>query len=242
MDELPIDECRRLVAIRTGVIGYPDAHAIGVAQCSLRIAARLEVDDEVRRAVVHGALLHDVGKLRINERILSKPGPLTLEERLCVRQHPLEGERIVGDEVDRPVTEVVTAHHERWDGSGYPRGLRGEEIPLSASIFGVADTLDAITSDRPYRAALPFSAAREVIVRGSGRLFDPLVAEAFLTIPEEAWPGIGSEVANEWGDSGVVLSPPSPTLGSESHSPQEPQLSVSGLKNGYESREALWQL
>src|SRR5947209_4806820 len=83
MDELPIDECRRLVAIRTGVIGYPDAHAIGVAQCSLRIAARLEVDDEVRRAVVHGALLHDVGKLRINERILSKPGPLTLEERLC---------------------------------------------------------------------------------------------------------------------------------------------------------------
>jgi HD-GYP domain-containing protein (c-di-GMP phosphodiesterase class II) len=182
MDELPIDECRRLVAIRTGVIGYPDAHAIGVAQCSLRIAARLEVDDEVRRAVVHGALLHDVGKLRINERILSKPGPLTLEERLCVRQHPLEGERIVGEEVDRPVTEVVTAHHERWDGDGYPRGLAGDQIPLAARIVAVADAYLAMCEDRPYRERLSAEEALRELRDGAGTQFDPACVEALVAL------------------------------------------------------------
>jgi len=182
MDELPIDECRRLVAIRTGVIGYPDAHAIGVAQCSLRIAARLEVDDEVRRAVVHGALLHDVGKLRINERILSKPGPLTLEERVCVRQHPLEGERIVGDEVDRPVTEVVTAHHERWDGDGYPRGLAGDQIPLAARIVAVADAYLAMCEDRPYRERLSEGEALRELRDGAGTQFDPACVEALVAL------------------------------------------------------------
>src|SRR5229473_627751 len=96
--------------------------------------------------------------------------------------------------------------HERWDGSGYPRGLRGDEIPLSARIFAVADTLDAITSDRPYRAALPFSAARDVITRESGKLFDSVVADAFLGIPEESWASISTEAATRVISSVFALS------------------------------------
>jgi len=200
------------------------------------------MEDQLRN-IAMGAWLHDIGKLAIPDGILLKPDMLSDQERTVMQRHVVIGYDLIKDiPFLAKACELILAHHERWDGSGYPRGLRGNEIPLSASIFGVADTLDAITSDRPYRAALPFSAAREVIVRGSGRLFDPLVAEAFLTIPEEAWPGIGSEAANEWGDSGIVLSHASPTLRTEFHSPQELQLSVSGLKNGSASREALWQL
>jgi len=223
--------------------GATAGHSRRVLWYSIKLARTLGGMEDQLRNIAMGAWLHDIGKLAIPDGILLKPGALSDQERTLMQRHVVIGHDLIKCiPFLAKACELILAHHERWDGSGYPRGLRGNEIPLSASIFGVADTLDAITSDRPYRAALPFSAAREVIVRGSGRLFDPLVAEAFLTIPEEAWPGIGSEVANEWGDSGVVLSPPSPTLGSESHSPQEPQLSVSGLKNGYESREALWQL
>jgi HD-GYP domain-containing protein (c-di-GMP phosphodiesterase class II) len=164
------------------MIGYPDAHAIGVAQCSLGIAGRLGVDDEVRRAVVHGALLHDVGKLRISQRILSKPGPLTLEEQLRVRQHPLEGERIIGEEVDRPIAEVVTAHHERWDGDGYPRGLAGDRIPLAARIVAVADAYLAMCEDRPYRDRLTEGEALRELQDGAGTQFDPACVEALVTL------------------------------------------------------------
>ena len=185
-EDLPIDESRRLVAMRTGVIGYPDAHAIGVALCSLRIAAQLEVGEQVKRAVVHGALLHDVGKLRISKRILGKPGPLTRRERLRVREHPLEGQRIVGSQVERPVAEVVTAHHERWDGGGYPRGLVGEQIPLAARVVAVADAYLAMCEDRPYRARLTEGEALRELQDCAGTQFDPACVAALAAVVSPA--------------------------------------------------------
>jgi two-component system cell cycle response regulator len=182
IEELPIDESRRLVAMRTGVIGYPDAHAIGVARCSLQIAAQLAVGDEVRRAVVHGALLHDVGKLRINKRILGKPGPLTPAEQQRIREHPAEGERIVGAALDPPVVEVVTAHHERWDGNGYPRGLAGDQIPLAARVVAVADAYLAMCEDRPYRARITESAALRELQQCAGTQFDPACVDALVAL------------------------------------------------------------
>jgi putative nucleotidyltransferase with HDIG domain len=168
--------------MRTGVIGYPDAHAIGVAHCSLAIALQLGVDDDVRGAVVRGALLHDVGKLCINEGILSKPGPLTPEEQLRVREHPWEGRRIVEEEVEPPVTEVVTAHHERWDGNGYPRGLAGNRIPLAARVVAVADAYLAMCEDRPYRARRTTSDALQELQKCAGTQFDPKCVDALVAI------------------------------------------------------------
>jgi two-component system, cell cycle response regulator len=185
-EDLPIDESRRLVAMRTGVIGYPDAHAIGVALCSLRIAAQLEVGEQVKRAVVHGALLHDVGKLRISKRILGKRGPLTRRERLRVREHPLEGQRIVGSQVEPPVAEVVTAHHERWDGGGYPRGLVGEQIPLAARVVAVADAYLAMCEDRPYRARLTEGEALRELQDCAGTQFDPACVAALAAVVSPA--------------------------------------------------------
>jgi putative nucleotidyltransferase with HDIG domain len=181
-EDLPIDECRRLVAMRTGVIGYPDAHAIGVAQCSLAIAVQLGVDADVRAAVVHGALLHDVGKLCINEQILSKPGPLTVEEQLRVREHPWEGRRIVEEAVEPPVTEVVTAHHERWDGNGYPRGLAGDRIPLAARVVAVADAYLAMCEDRPYRKRRTTTDAVRELQECAGTQFDPRCVDALVSV------------------------------------------------------------
>jgi putative nucleotidyltransferase with HDIG domain len=181
-EDLPIDECRRLVAMRTGVIGYPDAHAIGVAHCSLAIAVQLGVADDVLGAVARGALLHDVGKLKINEGILSKPGPLTVEEQLRVREHPWEGRRIVEEEVEAPVTEVVAAHHERWDGHGYPRGLVGDRIPLAARVVAVADAYLAMCEDRPYRARRTTSDALQELQKCAGTQFDPKCVDALVAI------------------------------------------------------------
>jgi HD-GYP domain-containing protein (c-di-GMP phosphodiesterase class II) len=181
-DELPIAESRHLVAMRTGVLGYPDAHAIGVAKCSLRIAAQLDVDDEVKHAVAQGALLHDVGKLRIDEYILSKASPLTQRERLLIREHPLQGERIVGRAVDPHVAEVVTGHHERWDGSGYPRGLAGEQIPLAARVVAVADAYLAMCENRPYRARVSETEAIRELQDCAGTQFDPVCVEALVVV------------------------------------------------------------
>ena len=139
--------------------------------------------------LAHGCLLHDIGKVSIPERILTKPGPLYASEWEQVRTHPLIGAQIVsairflGDAVD-----VIRFHHERFNGSGYPYGLKGDEIPLSARIFSVADAFDAMTSDRPYRRALPVKEAVEEIVRCSGSHFDPEVVEPFLIMSEDLAP------------------------------------------------------
>jgi ribonuclease P protein subunit RPR2 len=133
------------------------------------------------RGIEYGFRLHDVGKIAIPDEILLKPSTLTLTERAQMEQHTLLGEEILGSValLHGAGLDVVRSHHERWDGSGYPDALRADETPLGARVFAVADTLDAMTSDRPYRRARGWCDAREEIISESGRQFDPLVVEAF---------------------------------------------------------------
>ena len=130
-------------------------------------------------------LLHDIGKIGIPDAILLKPGPLTPEEWAIMRRHPEIGKQLV-ERIPflRGAVPIVYAHHEKWDGTGYPRGLKGEYIPLGARIFMVVDAFDAITFDRPYSKAQPFEAAKAEIKRCSGKHFDPDVVAAFFRVPE----------------------------------------------------------
>ncbi len=159
-----------------------------LAGAARAVADRLEVSPTQREALELGAQLHDIGEIRIPEAVLRKPGPLTPEERFLVEQHPAWGAEIL--EVVpllTPALDVVGGHHERYDGKGYPQGLRAEEIPLTARIFSVVDALDAITHDRPYRKARPLSEALGVLRQEAGMQFDPRVVEAALAIPAERW-------------------------------------------------------
>ena len=132
------------------------------------------------------APLHDMGKIAIPDSILLKPGPLTEEEWAVMKLHPVYAyEWLSGIPFLKKALEVPYAHHERWDGSGYPRGLKGLEIPLSARIFAVADVYDALTSDRPYRKAWPKEKALAYIREEAGKQFDPEVVEAFLKLMAE---------------------------------------------------------
>jgi putative nucleotidyltransferase with HDIG domain len=163
-------------------------HSERVMRFTLLLARKLGVPDSELRGIARGALLHDIGKIGVPDSILLKPAKLTEEEWVEMRKHPELGFQILkGIPFLEDARQIVLSHQERWDGTGYPRGLRGEEIPLGARIFAVVDTLDAMTSDRCYRKALPFSAAREEMIRCSGTQFDPRVVEAFLSIPEEQW-------------------------------------------------------
>jgi HD-GYP domain-containing protein (c-di-GMP phosphodiesterase class II) len=166
-------------------------HAWRVTRFSLEIARALGCSGEQLKHLARGAYLHDVGKIGVPDAILLKPDELSAEETAAMRAHA----RVGYDLVSRiaflaPAAEIVLTHQERFDGTGYPQGLMGSEIPLGARIFAVADTLDAMTSDRPYRRALPFSAAQAEIIRESGRQFDPDVVQAFLSIPEKIWENI----------------------------------------------------
>jgi HD-GYP domain-containing protein (c-di-GMP phosphodiesterase class II) len=151
---------------------------------SLAIARAHGMPDGRIAELEHGVLLHDIGKIGIPDSILLKPGPLTPEEWRTMRTHPEIGKRLI-ERIPflRGAVPVVHCHHERWDGTGYPRGLRGDAIPLGARIFAVADALDAMTYDRPYSRAISFEAARREITRSAGTHFDPAVVDAFLTIP-----------------------------------------------------------
>jgi HD-GYP domain-containing protein (c-di-GMP phosphodiesterase class II) len=149
--------------------------------------------DKPLLSLARGAYLHDIGKLGVHDSILLKPGPLNPEERKLMQQHVQIGFDLVKDIAFlADAAEIVLTHHERYDGGGYPRGLKGEEILPSARIFAVADTLDAITSDRPYQCASSFAAARERIRHLSGSQFDPRVVDVFLSIPETTWSSIAS--------------------------------------------------
>ncbi|HEX9343055.1 MAG TPA: HD-GYP domain-containing protein [Actinomycetota bacterium] len=133
------------------------------------------------RQLRFGFLLHDVGKIGVPEAILTKAGPLDVDEWAVMRTHPELGERIVASisSLLGPAVAVIRSHHEHWDGGGYPDGLRGEEIPLPARVFSVCDAFDAMTSDRPYRRALPLEVAFDQILQGSGTQFDPQMVDAF---------------------------------------------------------------
>jgi putative nucleotidyltransferase with HDIG domain len=163
-------------------------HSLRVAQFTAMLAERVGVAEPERNQMRWGALLHDIGKIGIPDAILRKPGKLDEREWQVMRTHPEKGYRILGN-IDFLATarEIVLHHQERWDGTGYPTRKKGEQIPLGARIFAVADTFDAMTSDRPYRKALPYERAREELVRFSGIQFDPEVVRVFCEIPPERW-------------------------------------------------------
>ncbi len=143
------------------------------------------------------ALLHDIGKVAVGDAILLKPAKLTPEEWVEMRKHSIAGDEILKRvPFLRPASAIVRHHHERFDGTGYPDGLKGPEIPLGARIFAVVDTLDAMTSDRAYRKAPGFEAARAEIERCSGKQFDPHIVELFLKIPPATWVQARSEAGN----------------------------------------------
>jgi putative nucleotidyltransferase with HDIG domain len=161
-------------------------HSQRVVRYTVAIARQMGMAEAELEDIGRGALLHDIGKIGVPDSILLKPGPLTAAEWIEMRKHPEVGYRILESIAFlRPAAEIVLAHQERWDGGGYPRGLSGEAIPLGARIFTIADTLDAITSDRPYRGAVSFAEARAEITRCAGTQFDPRCAKAFAHISEE---------------------------------------------------------
>jgi response regulator RpfG family c-di-GMP phosphodiesterase len=171
-------------------------HSRRVFLYSMELARSIGGLEQEIRTIAMGAWLHDIGKLAIPDRVLLKPGPLTDPEWEIMRRHARIGYELVKSiSFLAGAAEIVLTHHERFDGSGYPQKMKGDEIPFGARIFAVADTLDAMTSDRPYRAALPLQAARDVIERGSGTLFDPLVAAAFLRVPSATWETIAKQTS-----------------------------------------------
>jgi ribonuclease P protein subunit RPR2 len=161
---------------------YTAHHAERVTAYAVEIAAVIGLPLDATPQLEYGFLLHDIGKVGVSDAILFKPGALDATEREEMERHPVIGEEIISEiEFLAPAREVVRHHHERWDGRGYPDGLGGEEIPLSARVFAVADALDAITSDRPYRAAISLAQARARL-RGARGQFDPQVLDAFDSI------------------------------------------------------------
>lgn len=159
-----------------------------VAAAALALGEPLGLSPAQREALELGALLHDVGEIRTPEAILKRAGPLDPDERRAVEQHPLAGVEILETvPLLTPALDIVGAHHERWDGSGYPQGLRDEAIPLTARIFAVVDALDAMTHDRPYRGARSLDEALAVVREEAGKQFDPRIAQAALAIPAARW-------------------------------------------------------
>jgi response regulator RpfG family c-di-GMP phosphodiesterase len=163
-------------------------HSERVVNFSLRLGQELSLDAEQLRSLEFGSLLHDIGKIGVPDAILRKPAKLTEEEWVRMREHPQHGQKILrGIEFLEGAARVVAQHHEKWDGSGYPLGLKGEEIDLCARIFAVADAFDAMTSDRVYRAGRGYEAALAELEDYAGRQFDPNVVEAFRRVPRQDW-------------------------------------------------------
>jgi len=161
-------------------------HSQRVVRFTLAVANTMGLASPLLDDVGRGALLHDIGKIGVTDKVLLKPGPLTPDEWVEMRKHPDTGYQILaGIPFLQPAAQIVLAHQERFDGTGYPRKLKGEEIPIGARIFAVADTLDAIVSDRPYRKGQTFEAARDEIARCANTQFDPAVVQAFLTLDVE---------------------------------------------------------
>jgi putative nucleotidyltransferase with HDIG domain len=170
-------------------------HSLRVTEYALRLAAEFGLTPAEERDLRYGAMLHDIGKIGVADRILLKPGPLTPDEWEQMRRHPTIGYQILRDiRFLEGAARIVLYHQERFDGTGYPFGLAGNQIPIGARLFAIADTLDAMTTDRPYRAALSYDDVVLVLERERGRQFDPELVDAFLRIPLEEWQEIGSLV------------------------------------------------
>jgi putative nucleotidyltransferase with HDIG domain len=173
-----------------------EGHSERVTAYTMLLADLLGVPQSELYHIERGALLHDIGKIGIPDQILLKPGPLSAAEWAEMKKHPVVGFQMCARiEFLRGAAQIVLHHHERWDGTGYPDGLKGEAIPLGARIFAVADAFDAMTTDRPYRQAQSYEAAYQEILRCSGTHFDPRVVEVFLAIEESRWQQVRSLMA-----------------------------------------------
>lgn len=170
-------------------------HSRRVARYARRLAEQFGVREPELTVIEQGALLHDVGKIGVRDEVLRKPGALTQAEREEMSKHAVLGWSLLhAVEYLRPASTLVLQHHEKWDGSGYPAKLRGEDIALGARIFHVVDALDAITSDRPYRKAQPWSVAIDEILRLAGSHFDPRAVAAFRAVDPREWDGIRCQI------------------------------------------------
>jgi putative nucleotidyltransferase with HDIG domain len=172
-----------------------EGHSKRVTAFTIAIARAIGLSSDQIRVIARGAFLHDIGKMAIPDAILRKPGALTPDEVTIMREHCYRGYQMLRKiPFLAEAAEIVYSHQERFDGTGYPRGLKSEEIPLGARLFSVADTLDAITSNRPYRPAQTVAAAIEEIVRWSGRQFDPEVVKVFVSMPQNIWDDLRKEI------------------------------------------------
>lgn len=182
-----------------GALDLKDAetwnHTRRVTAYTIAMAKQMGLPKDEMSVIARGAFLHDIGKMAIPDRILTKPDKLTPEEVEIMKEHSHQGYYILSKiPFLTRAAEIVYAHQERYDGTGYPRGLKGEEIPLGARIFAIADTLDAMTSDRPYRAAQTIQAARKEIKSWSGRQFDPKIVAVFLAMPDNIWEDLRKDI------------------------------------------------
>jgi len=172
-----------------------EGHSRRVTAFTIAIARAMGLPREHIPVIARAAFLHDIGKMAIPDAILRKPDKLTADEVVIMNEHAYHGYQILKKiPFLMEASEIVYAHQERFDGTGYPRGLKGEEIPLGARIFSIADTLDAITSDRPYRPRQPLQAARAEIRKWSGRQFDPEIVKVFLEMPDKIWEDLRKDI------------------------------------------------
>jgi putative nucleotidyltransferase with HDIG domain len=172
-----------------------EGHARRVTLSTIAIAQALGLPRERIAIIARGAFLHDIGKMAVPDAILRKPGALTTDETAIMQEHSYRGYVMIQKiPFLTEASEIVYSHHERFDGTGYPRGLKGEGIPLGARIVAIANTLDSITSDLPYRPAQSLSAAKKEIQLGSGRQFDPEIVRVFLEMPDKIWGDLRGQV------------------------------------------------
>jgi len=175
-----------------------EGHSKRVTAFTIAIARAMGLPQDRVRVIARGAFLHDVGKMAIPDAILRKPGRLSPEEQAIMQQHALLGYQMLRKiPFLHEAADIVYSHQERYDGSGYPRGLKADQIPLGARIFAIADTFDAMTSDRPYRAAQSVSSGRREIQRQSGQQFDPEIVAVFLSIAENIWRELRNEIEGQ---------------------------------------------
>jgi len=192
-----LEEARLETVVRLAIASeyHDDAvgdHIFRVSRTTARIAKELGMDDETVALLREASTLHDVGKIGVPDSILLKPGPLDDDEWDVMRSHTNVGAQILGDSTARVLTlaaEIARSHHERWDGNGYPDGLRGEEIPISGRIVAIADVFDALTQSRPYKEAWDTQRAVEEIENSAGTHFDPRIVDAFLRLDHESLVG-----------------------------------------------------
>lgn len=185
-----------------------EGHSKRVTAYTVALGRAMRLDPASLKVIARGAFLHDIGKMAIPDSILRKPGELSPDEQERMREHCTRGYQILRKiPFLKEAAEIVFSHQEHFDGSGYPNRLRGKDIPMGARVFAIADALDAITSDRPYRKARSFEAAQQEIARCSGSQFDPAVVEVFLAIPTELWQQLRFQVTDRFsGTSSFGLS------------------------------------